>query len=143
MLVSESNITNELQDVYILESGVFYFFDDFIVSEIKEGLLFDWEMAQELIKLAENHYGVNNKVAYISNRVHSYSLVPQDWLKFFKARNSISAFAVVSYNRKEQSDILIERLFFKSKIKKFFDLNDAIQWATEIQSTYNKKKTTA
>ncbi len=143
MLVSESNLNNVLEDVYILDTGTYYFFEDFIISEINEGLLFDWNMAQKLINLAENHYGKNNKVAYISNRVHSYSLVPQDWLKFFKARNSISAFAVVSYNEKEKSDILIERLFFKSKIKKFFNLNDAVAWASEQQREYNVKKTTA
>ncbi len=143
MLVSESNLNNVLEDVYILKTGTYYFFEDFIISEINEGLLFDWEMAQELINLAENHYGKNNKVAYISNRIHSYSLVPQDWLKFFKARNSISAFAVVSYNEKEKSDILIERLFFKSKIKKFFDLNEAVTWAIEQQKEYKIKKTTA
>ena len=132
MLVSESNLNNVLEDVYILDTGTYYFFEDFIISEINEGLLFDWNMAQKLINLAENHYGKNNKVAYISNRVHSYSLVPQDWLKFFKARNSISAFAVVSYNDKE-----------KSKIKKFFNLNDAVAWASEQQRKYNVKKTTA
>jgi hypothetical protein len=143
MLVSESNLNNVLEDVYILETGTYYFFEDFIISEINEGMLFDWQMAQELLHLAENHYGTENKIAYISNRVHSYSLVPQDWLKFFKARNSISAFAVVSYNDKEKSDILIERLFFKSKIKKFFDLNEAVDWAKEQQKEYIIKKTTA
>ena len=143
MLVSESNLNNVLEDVYILNSGTYYFFEDFIISEIREGLLFNWEMAQELINLAEKHYGKNNKVAYISNRVYSYSLVPQDWLKFFKARNSISAFAVVSYSKYERSDILLERLFFKSKIKKFFDLTEAVIWAREQQKKYTIKKTTA
>jgi len=143
MLVSESNINNVLEDVYILKSGTFYFFEDLIISEIKEGILFDWETAQDVIRLAEGHYGKNNKVAYISNRVHSYSLIPQDWLKFFKARNSISAFAVVSYSTQEKSDILIERLFFKSKIKKFFDLKEAVDWAVEQQKEYKIKKTTA
>lgn len=143
MLVSESNLNHELEDVYILDCGIFYFFDNFIISEIKEGLLFDWEMAQEIIFLADTHYGVDHKIAYISNRIHSYSLVPQDWLKFFKVRNSISAFAVVSYSKQERSNILIERIFFKSKIRKFFDLKEAVKWAVEEQLKYNNTKTTA
>lgn len=134
MLLIESTVAYDLEDVHILESGTFHFFKDFIISEISEGVNFNWQLAQEVIKLAENHYGENTKVAYISNRHYSYSLVPQDWLKFFNARNSISAFAVVSYNKKERSDILIERLFFKSKIRKFFDLNQAIEWARAEQS---------
>ena len=143
MLVSESNLNNVLEDVYILKTGTYYFFEDFIISEINEGMVFDWEMAQEFLTLAENHYGAENKIAYISNRVHSYSLVPQDWLKYFKARNSVSGFAVVSYNKRERSDILLERLFFKSKIKKFFDLNEAVDWAVEQQKEYKIKRTTA
>lgn len=143
MLVSESNLNYELQDIYILDNGTFYFFDNFIISEIKEGVLFDWEMAQEIITIAESYYGVDQKVAYISNRVHPYSLVPQDWLKFFKARNSISAFAVVSYSQQERSNILLERLFFKSKIKKFFDLEEAVKWAISEQLKYDDHRTTA
>lgn len=143
MLIIESNLDYDLEDVYILQSGSFYFFKDFIVSEINEGINFNWETAQEVITLAENHYGVDNKIAYISNRHYSYSLVPQDWLKFFKARNSISAFAVVSYNEREKSNILIERLFFKSKIRKFFNLGEAIEWAREEQLRSKERKTTA
>lgn len=143
MLLIESTLHFDLEDVHILESGTFYFFEDFIVSEINEGVNFNWRQAQEVIKLAENHYGVNAKVAYISNRHYSYSLVPQDWLTFFEARNSISAFAVVSYNKRQRSDILIERLFFKSKIKKFYDLHEAIVWAREEQMKIEQVKTTA
>jgi hypothetical protein len=106
-------------------------------------VLFDWEMAQEIIAIAESYYGVGQKIAYISNRVHPYSLVPQDWLKFFKAKNFISAFAVVSYSQQERSNILLERLFFKSKIKKFFDLEEAVKWAISEQLKYDDRKTTA
>ncbi len=141
MLVSESNITLPLEDVYILDCGIFYFFENLIISEIKEGILFNWEVAKDVIEIAESHYGKGTKVAYISNRVHNYSLVPQDWLKYFKARDSISAFGVVSYSRQERSNILIEKLFFKSKIRKFFSLEKAVDWAIEMQKEHLKKKT--
>ncbi|ANH61320.1 hypothetical protein [Dokdonia donghaensis] len=143
MLVSESNLNYELQDVYIFECGTFYFFDTFIISEIKEGVSFDWEMAQEIITIAESYYGLNQKVAYISNKVNSFSLVPEDWPHFFKARDSVSAIAIVLYDRKERSNVLLERLFFKSKIKKFFDLEEAVKWARNEQLKYDNRRTTA
>ena len=87
MLVSESNINHTLEDVYIMKIGTFYFFKDFFISEFNDGVIVDWESIQEILEIAENHYGDNARIAYISNRVHSYSMVPQDWLKFFKIRN--------------------------------------------------------
>ncbi len=78
MLVAESKLKHELQDVYILSTGMFYFFDDFIISEMNEGVHFNWEAAQDIIELALNHYGSDSKISYISNRVNSYSIEAQD-----------------------------------------------------------------
>lgn len=105
MLLIESTLHFNLEDVHILESGIFYFFKDFIVSEINEGVNFNWRPAQEVIKLAANHYTVYTMVASISKRLYSYSLASQDWLTFFEGRYSLSAFAVVSYNKMQRSDI--------------------------------------
>ncbi|WP_375251889.1 hypothetical protein [Dokdonia donghaensis] len=50
---------------------------------------------------------------------------------------------MVSYSQQERSNILLERLFFKSKIKKFFDLEEAVKWAISEQLKYDDRKTTA
>jgi len=142
MLVSESNIEYQLEDVYILKIGTFYLFKDFLVSEFNEGVTVDWESVQEILHIAESYYGENASIAYISNRIHNYSLVPQDWLKFFKARKSINVMAVVSYNSRERSNILLEKMFFKNKIKKFYNLNEAVTWAVTMQRK-NKDKSIA
>ncbi len=137
MLVSDSSIEYPLEDIYILKIGTFYLFKDFLISEFNEGVTVDWESVQEILHIAESYYGTNASIAYISNRVHNYSLVPQDWLKFFKARKSINVMAVVSYNSRERSNILLEKMFFKNKIKKFYNLNEAVEWAVSCQ---RKKK---
>ncbi|WP_299211205.1 hypothetical protein [uncultured Dokdonia sp.] len=139
MLVAESNLKYELEDVYILSTGVFYFFEDFIISEINEGVHFNWEAAQDVIELALNHYGRESKISYISNRIYSYSIEPQDWLKFFKSRHTLRAFAVVTYSRSGLINVMMEKLFFKSKIKTFKDLYDATDWVSKYQPTIRKK----
>jgi len=138
MLVNESNLKYELEDVYVLSTGLFYFFEDFIISEIKEGVHFNWETAQEVIELALNHYGRDAKISYISNRVHSYSVEPQDWLKFFKSRHTLRAFAVVTYSKSGFINVLMEKLFFKSRIKTFENLHDAADWVAKYQPTLRK-----
>lgn len=140
MLVSESNIEHPLEDVYILKIGTFYLFKDFLISEFNEGVTVDWESVQEILHIAESYYGQNASIAYISNRVHNYSLVPQDWLKFFKARKSINLMAVVSNNPRERSNILLEKMFFKNRIKKFYSLDEAVEWAVATQRKNRVKK---
>jgi hypothetical protein len=135
MLVAESKLKHELQDVYILSTGIFYFFDDFIVSEMNEGVHFNWEAAQDIIELALNHYGSGSKISYISNRVNSYSIEAQDWLKFFKSRHSLRAFAVVTYSKSGLINVMMEKIFFKSKIKTFENLYDAADWVSKYQPT--------
>lgn len=135
MLASELNLKYELEDVYVLSTGMFYFFEDFIVSEINEGVHFNWETAQEVIELALNHYGRDSKISYISNRVYSYSIEPQDWLKFFKSRHTLRVFAVVTYSKSGFINVMMEKLFFKSRIKTFENLNDAVDWVAKYQPT--------
>ena len=135
MLVAESKLKHELEDVYILSTGVFYFFDDFIISEINEGVHFNWEAAQDIIELALNHYGSGSRISYISNRVYSYSIEAQDWLKFFKSRHSLRAFAVVTYSKSGLINVMMEKIFFKSKIKTFENLYDAADWVSTYQPT--------
>ncbi|TVZ51609.1 hypothetical protein [Dokdonia sp. Hel_I_53] len=142
MYVSDSNIKHTLEDVYILDIGTFYFFEKFVISEFNEGVTVNWESVQEILTIAESHYGVDSKLFYISNRINSYSLYPQDWLKFFKVRNYIHALAIVTYRPIEKTNILLEKLFFKNNIKKFNSLTLAIDWAMEAQNSYQKKSVT-
>ncbi len=135
MRVDELNSVYNLEEVYILPFGSFFFFDDFIISEISEGVLFDWEKAKEVIDLAYSHYGPNPKIVYISNRIYSYSVVPQDWLKFFSNKHPLIAMAVVIKTRTSIINLMMEKLFFFSKLKKFSDLEEAIAWAKLLTDT--------
>lgn len=141
MYVSDSTIPYKLEDVYVFDYGTFYFFENFIISEINEGVLFDWELAKEVIDVALNYYGENPRIGYISNRVNSYSLKPQDWLKFFGARHTLTSFAIV--DPKSQSSTLLEKLFFRSLIQKFDNLNDAAAWVQEHTPKNKKHELTA
>lgn len=135
MRVDESNLKYELEDVYILEFGTFYFFKDFIISEISEDVLFDWELASTVIDLAYGHYGDEPDLVYISNRIHSYSIKPQDWLKFFSNKHPLRAMAVVTKSRTSKINLMLEKFFFASRIKTFSNLEDAADWSASLKAT--------
>lgn len=111
--------------------GTIFVFKGFIISEINEGVNFTWKdharpMADDVSGFLGT-YGVD--LIYISNRINSYSVVPQDWLKFFKSSYSLKGYYVVSPNRKGTFNLAIESLFFKNKIKNFTSLDEAIKLA--------------
>ncbi|WP_394748508.1 hypothetical protein [Spongiimicrobium salis] len=116
--------------------GKFYLFDTFVISEINEGILMNWDdhgklVAEELSHLYD-HNGAN--LIYISNRVHAYSVKPADWIKFFRFGYQIKGYGIINYNRKGYPNGLLEKLFIPSKVQRFSSLEKAIQWARNLSS---------
>ena len=94
---------------------------------------------RDIIELALDHYGSGSKISYISNRVHSYSIEAQDWLKFFKSRHTLRSFAVVTYSKSGLINVMMEKIFFKSRIKTFENLYDATEWVSKNMPTIRDK----
>ncbi len=115
--------------------GNYYLFDTFIIAEIKEGIVFTWDHhAQKVVSDMSNLYDQNGEdLVYISNRVHSYSVKPNDWIKFYKNNYRLKGYAVVSYSPKGFFGGIIEKLFVKNKIQTFDNLASAIAWARTIE----------
>lgn len=113
--------------------GNFYLFEKFFISEINEGVHFDWEMIKTVMTEVVEFYGTNAKVGYISNRVNSYSMNPQTWDKVRKKYNLIFAGAIVSYNNITFMNASIEKQFSKTSIKRCLSLEEAIQWIKSLK----------
>jgi hypothetical protein len=113
--------------------GTFYFFDEFLLSELKQGIHFSWDKVKKVSNLASKYYGKDNKVVYISNRVNSYSIEPQSWLKFDKEYNFFKASAIIAYDTKGGNSVVLEKLFSQKKIQIFNDLDSAIEWALNFK----------
>lgn len=115
--------------------GNYYFCEKFFVSEIKEGIHFNWEITQKMANEIINFYGVENpKIGFISNRINSYSVDPTNWTKVEENYNIISS-AIVIYNKPMLLSASLEQKFAKKPIKYFKSLNKAIEWTESI----NKK----
>ena len=133
MEIAKHQVSESIEDVYILQTGIFYFFENYIVSEINEGIHFTWQEAKELIGLAYQHYGNDKKISYISNRINTYSVKPQDWIRFFTEDHNLEHYAIVTYSKSSFMTAALEKLFFKSKMKRFENLDAAIKWVENKQ----------
>ncbi len=133
MRIEDSKYSTLYDKKVSVNSGDFFFFKKFVVGEIGEGVHFNWELAKEVVQMANDHYGKVIKVAYISNRVNSYSVHAQDWQKFYKEKNQMEAMAVVAYNKIGIMNVVLENIFIQSNVKKFNVLDDAINWVLALK----------
>jgi len=116
--------------------GSFFLFDTYVVAEINKDVVFSWDhhakkVVDELSELYEDN---GENIVYITNRIHSYSVIPSDWLKFYKNKHLLKGYGVVSYTKKGTLNVILEKLFMRNKIRSFDNLEDAINWAKSIKN---------
>lgn len=113
--------------------GKFYLFDKFIISELNEGIHFDWDKIQQVIAVLIDYYGSNLKIGYISNRVNPYSIEPQLWIRFQRDYGFIVASAMISYTELNYINTSIEKRFSEMSIKRCGSLDEAINWTKNLK----------
>lgn len=130
MTFEEKKYYNDLKPYKLkMPFGNFYLCDGFVISEIGEGIHFDWEMIKTVMEKVIAYYGDNTKRAYISNRVNSYSIDPQAWKLINETYNNIISYgAIVYYNRMTSINAALEKHFAPVNIKRFNSLEAAIEW---------------
>ncbi|WP_298995927.1 hypothetical protein ACOKFD_12945 [Flagellimonas sp. S174] len=127
--VREIEFFKNIREIREYEFGIFYFFDNLVISEINEGVHFDWEMATKAVDAAYEVIGRDNPIAYISNRVNSYSVVAADWRRFYFNRHQLDLYSVVGSTQGNFASLVLERMFFRNNIRQFSDLDEAIEWS--------------
>ncbi len=115
--------------------GKFYFFDSLVIGELNEGVTFGWKMGKRVIDAAKEVFGDDMPIAYISNRINNYYVVPTDWAKFYKYRHQLDFYCVVGNTKGSFASLVMERMFFKNSIKQFSDLQKAITWSLKRIAT--------
>ncbi|GAA4281903.1 hypothetical protein [Gaetbulibacter aestuarii] len=113
--------------------GTFYLCDLFFVSELNEGIHFDWDKIQAVISELFKYYGEDSRIGYIPNRVNSYSVNPHYWARVDKQYNIIAASAIVYYSYSNAINAEIEERFYKKPMKLCNNLNEAISWMLDLE----------
>ena len=100
--VKDTQYYNDALHVMTYPSGTYYLFDTFVIAEMKEGIVYTWEdHARQIVEELTHLYDHNGEnIVYISNRVHSYSTRPSDWIKFYRSDFKLRAYGIVSYSKK-------------------------------------------
>ncbi|WP_298894517.1 hypothetical protein [uncultured Psychroserpens sp.] len=131
--IKDSTLYNNILKEFNYDYGNVFVFDGYVISEIKQGITFTWDYhAKQIVEDVTSFLDTDgNDVVYISHRIYSYAVKPNDWLKFFKHSYGLKGYGVVGYTQGSVLNTVIENLFFHKKIKRFNSLEAAIQWATD------------
>ncbi|WP_299437689.1 hypothetical protein [uncultured Aquimarina sp.] len=126
------NFNKKLINKHKLAIGLFYFYNNHIVSEIKEGGIVTFENSTDLFKLIHSYYGTTTPFVYISNRKNSYSFVPTGHFKTSKLFPNFMGYGVVAYDAINNKVATLEQSFVETDTKIFDTLDDAMIWIDEI-----------
>ncbi|WP_299437691.1 hypothetical protein [uncultured Aquimarina sp.] len=122
------NIKEKLLHKHDLNIGSFYFYNNFLVSEIKEGITLSIENSSKLFELVKTYYGNKTPFFYIANRKNSYSFVPTGHYKFVELFPNGKGFAVVAYDSTSIRIAKFEKSFINAPTGIFSNLKEAIEW---------------
>lgn len=123
-----SKINRKLVQKYQLDVGTFYFYENFMVSEITEGIALHFENASEMLSLAKKHYNNKTPFVYIAHRKNSYSFNPTAHFKTTVMFPNLKGYAVVIYDTMNKEIADMERSFMNKPVGIFEGPDKAIDW---------------
>ncbi|MGB3608496.1 MAG: hypothetical protein WA775_11465 [Psychroserpens sp.] len=121
---------------YSLEEAELFIFDEFIINQIREGVLVETNHKQILDQIIQRHF-TGKKMVYISNRAKSYAVNPLIYPEAEKIPKMI-AIAMIPHTETMRKNAEYERKFYDKPYEIFKNLPDAINWAHNIMAAENK-----
>ncbi len=130
--IMTSRLNTALIRRHDLGVGSFFFYKNYIVAEVKEGIAFTFENAYQILELGKVYYGSTTPFVYISNRVNSYSFNPTSHFKTQAMFPNLRGYAVVIYDEMNQEIAEMEQTFLNKPVAIFHKLKDALNWVEEL-----------
>ncbi len=104
-----------------------------VIVEISEGIKISYENGIKVFERLKSILG-DQPWVYISNRVNSYSLDPNDY-RYFNEIETLRGIGVIQYEESIKTASELEKMFIQKPFKTFNDLNSAIEWGlTKIET---------
>lgn len=120
-----------------LDFSILEFFDHYVISRLKEDVVFDRPQVKQLVELCNDYFG-NSCFVYISHRVNNYNVNPTIYLKLKEAKH-LCGIGIVSRKSSALNMATFEKTFAKVPFEVFMELQDAKNWASKVLDGKIKK----
>lgn len=113
-----------------LEYTILEFHSNYVVSRIRENVVFSKKQVRDLVEVCSDFYKRKNYV-YISKRVNNYNVDPTIYLNIGDVKN-LAGIGIVSSNNTALKMANFEQKFSKVPFCIFLEMEDALEWIKEL-----------
>lgn len=110
--------------------------ENYMISQIKEGIDFKQKHLDQFYKLFETYYHDKPFIS-IADRKYDYTIDP-NLFRDSSFRNLLGI-GVVCYTESSFKTAQFEKTFFKGKFEPFYSMEDCLQWAEELVKSHHTK----
>lgn len=130
MKLIQTKLKQKVIEYYEIKAGTFYFFEHTIISELNEGVHFDYDLIKNHLGKAKDFYN-DRPFGYISNRINDISINALDYPKFKTVFNNLLIHAVVNYEHSNSFNIAIEERFCNTPYINFKNVEQSYDYVTQ------------
>lgn len=116
-----------------------FIFDDFLINQIKEGVVVEPKHNEELNNVIKEYFSGKDMV-YVSNRVKSYSVNPLIYAET-EAIPNLVAIAMIPKTDVMRKNAEYERNFYDKPYEIFDTLTEAMTWVQSILEKESSQQT--
>lgn len=120
----------DILDSLELEFTILDFHENFVISRVREGMIINQKMVNDLILVCSDFYEGKNFV-FISLREKNYNVDPTIYFNLENIPN-LKGIAVASENTSALNMANFERNFSKVPFEIFLNLNEAEEWTQKV-----------
>ena len=128
------NINTPLLNKHEIDIGWFYFYENFVVGNVNQGLDLNFDSGKKLYELIQHYYKGIKPFTYISQRVNSYSFKPTRIHGVEEHFPNLKGYAIVIYDPVNYKVAKLEETFTSMPTYVTDDLENAISWSNKILS---------
>lgn len=133
-LPSPHNLPFTINENNILKTRILtaYFYGNIVVVEADEGVTLSYTTAFSILVAGLKRLG-NRPFVYVTNRVNSYSVNPNDYV-YLEKIPTLKGIAIVAPNDLVRRNAQLELNFCKKPMKIFESLIDSVEWSEQLLS---------
>ena len=128
MTIKNSSLASQAKYIYNLKFGDLFFYDDFLITEIYEGMTIGSNEFNDIFNLCLEVYGPDKPYGIVSHRLFSYSVNIFELIPISNKFKVVIANAVVAYTDFSLKNFELEKQLLKFEGKFFNNLDSGITW---------------
>lgn len=128
MTIKETPLGSKAISTIETKFGVLYFYDNFLITEVYEGMVLGKKEFTKIFNLCFDIYGSDKPFGIVSHRLYPYSVDLFQLIPIADKFNSVVANAVVAYTDISVKNFELEKRLLKFKGRFFNNLDVAITW---------------